>query len=209
MHTGIAEAIRCLLLVCSVSAQTIPGIPDDFREAWPALVHYWGEDGGWLSEVEDPAFFLDVEGPRSSELEWNAARRAFLAPADKGSSGPHARCRFPARFSLMKEALSWSDGEIQRIDCPEVEAHQRRLEAKSLSAVFVSHYLNNPASAFGHIMLYLDSDTDRSVELADYSVSFEADTEGMTPAEYIPARAARRARRWVSACTTSRARSKI
>ena len=185
-HTGLAEAIRCVLLLCSVSAQTPPGVPDDFREAWLALVHYWDDDGGWLSEVEDPSFFLDVEGPRSPELEWSADRRAFLAPADEGSSGQHARCRFPARFALMKEALSWSDGEIPRVDCPEVEAHQRRLRAKSLSAVFVSHYLNNPASAFGHIMLYLGSDTDRDAALADYSVSFEADTEGMTPAEYVP-----------------------
>lgn len=185
-HTGVAEAIRCALLLCGISAQALPGIPDDSREAWLALLHYWGDDGEWLSEVEDPSFFLDAEGPRNPEREWSADRRAFLAPADEGRSGQHAQCRFPARFALMKEALGWSDGDVPHVDCPEVAAHQRSLSAKSLSVVFVSHYLDNPASAFGHIMLYLGSDSERSAALADYTVSFEADIDGMSPGEYLP-----------------------
>lgn len=185
-HPGVAEAIRCVLLLYGMSAQALPGIPDDYREAWLALLHYWGDDGEWLSEVEDPSFFLDVEGPRNPEREWSAARRAFLLPAEEGRSGQHAQCRFPARFALMKEALGWSDGDVRHIDCPEVAAHQRSLSAKSLSVVFASHYLNNPASAFGHTMLYLGSDSERSAMLADYSVSFEADIDGMSPFGYLP-----------------------
>lgn len=186
VYTGVAEAIRCALLLCGISAQALPGIPDDSREAWLALLHYWGDDGEWLSEVEDSSFFLDVEGPRNPEREWSADRRAFLAPDDEGRSGQHAQCRFPARFALMKEALGWSDGDVRHVDCPEVAEHQRSLSAKSLSVVFVSHYLGNPASAFGHIMLYLGSDSERSAVLADYTVSFEAAIDGMSPAEYLP-----------------------
>lgn len=185
-RAGVAGAISCALLVCSVSAQAPPGIPDDSREAWLALLHYWSDDGEWLSEVEDPSFFLDVEGPRNPDREWGADRRAFLASADEGRSGQHGQCRFPARFALMKEALGWSDGDVRHVHCPEFETHQRNLSAKSLSVVFVSHYLDSPASAFGHTMLYLGSDSERSAVLADYSVSFEADTEGMTPGEYLP-----------------------
>lgn len=184
-HRGVAEAIRFVLLLYGTSAQALPGIPNDSREAWLALLHYWGDDGEWLSEVEDPSFFLDVEGPRNPEREWSAARRAFLAPADEGDSGQHAQCRFPARFALMKEALGWSGGDVRHVDCPEFAAHQRSLSAKSLSVVFVSHYLNNPASAFGHTMLYLGSDSKRSAMLADYSVSFEADIDGMSPFGFL------------------------
>lgn len=161
-------------------------MPDEARGAWLALLHYWSDDGAWLSEVEDASFFLHPDGPRHPELEWAADRRAFLAPAGDDRSELHAQCRFPARFALMKEALGWSDDDVPLIDCPEVEAHLRRLSAKSLSVVFVSPYLNNPASAFGHTMLYLGSSTERSTRLADYSVSFEADTEGMAPSTYLP-----------------------
>ncbi len=185
-HLGLAEAIRCALLLCGMSVQAPSGIPDNSRAAWLALLHYWAEDGAWLSEVEDPSFFLDVEGRRSPEREWNADRRAFLAAADLAGSGQHAQCRFPARFVLMREALGWSNGDVPHVDCPEFAAHQLGLRASSLWVVFASHYLDNPASAFGHTMLYLGSDSERSVMLADYSVSFEATIEGMSPLEYLP-----------------------
>ncbi len=185
-RTAAAGVISYALLVSGVSAQAPLGIPDDSREGWLALLHYWSDDGEWLSEVKDTSFFLDAEGPRNPGREWSTDRRAFLAPADAGPSGQHAQCRFPARFAFMKEALGWSDGDVRHVYCPEVETHQRNLSAKSLSVVFVSHYLDSPASAFGHTMLYLGSDSDRSAVLADYSVSFEADTEGMTPGEYLP-----------------------
>lgn len=184
-HFGAAEAIRCALLVCGILVQTPSGIPNDARAAWLALLHYRDQDGGWLSEVEDPSFFLDVEGRRNPEREWSANRRAFLV-ADSGGSGQHAQCRFPGRFALMREALGWTDGDVPHVDCPEFGAHQRNLRAVSLSVVFASHYLDNPASAFGHTMLYLGSNSDRSVMLADYSVSFEATIEGMSPLEYLP-----------------------
>jgi hypothetical protein len=86
----------------------------------------------------------------------------------------------------MRQALGWSDGDFPRVRCPDLEQFQHRLSATSLSVVFVSHYLNNPSSAFGHTMLYLGSDSERNAMLADYSVSFEADTEGMTPGQYLP-----------------------
>lgn len=186
VRTGIAGAIGWTLLVGGISAQVQPIIPSDSREAWLALLHYKGSDGEWLSEVEDPSFFLDVEGPRNPEREWDANRRALLAAVEEGRPQQHAQCRFPARFQLMKEAFGWSEGDVHHVDCPDLAAHQRTLSAKSLSVVFVSHFLNNPASAFGHTMLYLGSDSERSVLLADYSVSFEADTEGLSPLGYIP-----------------------
>lgn len=193
-HTDVLNAIRYALLwfclsvqaPCSMSAQALPGIPDHSRGAWMALLHYWGDEGKWLSEVKDTSFFLDVEGPRNPESEWGANIRAFLAPVVEGRSEQHAQCRFPARFALMKEALGWSDGDVRQVDCPEVAAHQRKLRAKSLSVVFATHYLNNPASTFGHTMLYLGSDSNAAVMLADYSVSFEAEIGGMSPLAYLP-----------------------
>lgn len=185
-HRGVATAMACALLLCGASAQALAHIPEGSHVAWHALLHYQGADGRWLSDIEDLSFFLDVEGRHNPEREWDAARRAFLAPADQERLEEHAQCRFPARFALMKDALGWSDRDIQHVGCPEVAAHKHLIGATSLSVVFISHYLSNPASAFGHTMLYLGSGSDRSAVLADYSVSFEADTDGLAPIQYLP-----------------------
>lgn len=180
-----AGSLTRALFLCSMSFPCQPGIPEASRDAWLALLHYSHDGAAWVSDVKDQAFFLDVGGPHSPEREWRAARLAFLAPAGEPTSR-HAQCRFPARFALMKDALGWSRENVPHIDCPEFAAHERKLNASSLSVVFVSHFLNNPASAFGHTMLYLGTGSNQSATLADYSVSFEANTDGLSPATYIP-----------------------
>lgn len=185
-QTAVAGAIKCILLLGSISVQAQSDIPHDVRGAWLSLLHYRSNGGKWISEVQDSSFFLDAEGSRDPEREWTADRRAFLLSAEKGQSAIHAQCRFPARFALMKNALGWLEGDAPNVDCPEFKAHQRNLSAKSLSVVFVSGYLNNPASAFGHTMLYLGGNTELGAMLADYAVTFEADTDGMSPAKYLP-----------------------
>jgi hypothetical protein len=182
---GVTEAMRCVWLLCGLAAHA-PQIPADTRAAWLALLHYGGSEGAWVSEVTDPAFFLDAEGPRNPEREWRAALGAFLLPVEAGHGGQHAQCRFPARFALMRQALGWSDADVPRVDCPEYAAHERSLSARSVAVVFASYYLDNPASAFGHAMLYLGSGSERSAALADYAVTFEADVEGMSPLSYLP-----------------------
>lgn len=172
-----------LLIFCS-SVEGQSGIPDSSKGAWLALLHYWPEGKGWKSEVSDPTFFLDASGAVSPEGEWSTDSAAFLR-ATTLDYQPHAQCRFPARFSLMKRALGWTDHNVPSVTCQDVKSFSERLKTKSLSVVFVSYFLNNPASAFGHTMLYFGSATDRT-ELQDYSVSFEANTNGVPAIKYIP-----------------------
>jgi hypothetical protein len=179
---GVASVL--VILLSGGPAAASNGIPDEVRDAWLALLHYRGTEGRWRSEVREPSFFLDAAGSTQPEREWEASRRAFTTPDP--ASAEHARCRFPARFTLMKHALGWSEQDLPAIDCPTLDAYLREVRAESLSAVFVSHYLNNPASAFGHTMLYLGRASDERAVLANHSVSFEADVEGMTPMGYIP-----------------------
>jgi len=183
---SVAKALKCAALACNIAVQAVPQIPESAKDTWLSLLHYQPRDASWVSEVEDQGFFLDSLGRRDPVREWNADYRAFLLPANDEVSERHAQCRFPARFALMKKALHWSDRDVQPVICLGVAAHQRRLNAKTLSVVFVTGYLRNPASAFGHAMLYIGSDSKRSEELGDFSVSFEAETEGMSPAKYLP-----------------------
>ena len=186
VRPSVAAAFVYVLLVCCLATQAHAAIPVQSRGAWLALLHYWGGERRWRSEVEDRAFFLDVDGASDPDGEWEADRRAFLASVDEEHFDRHARCRFPARFVLMKASLGWKDDELPHIDCREFAAHEQRLHATSLSVIFVSYNIENPASAFGHTMLYLGSGTERGAVLADYSVSFETNTQGMSPAQYLP-----------------------
>ena len=194
MLVGGANTIRCGLLLCGLAGPSAPQLgpsppqlPDEAREAWLALLHYNHAGNGWMSEVGDPSFFVDPAGERDPEAEWHSDRLAFLAPAGRvNSPGEHAQCRFPARFELMKQALAWSDADVPQVECAELATHRRSVDAEQLSVVFVSYSLTNPASAFGHTMLYLGSGSGRTAVLGDYSVSFEANTSGLSPWAYIP-----------------------
>jgi hypothetical protein len=136
--------------------------------------------------VQTPAFFLAEDGAIDPEREWDAQREAFLHPDSHSTAAQPAQCRFPARFAFMKDQLGWTDLDVPTLPCPEFEAFRSKLDARSLSVVFASHYLANPASAFGHTMLYLGSAATIESRLADYSVGFEADTKGLSPLGYIP-----------------------
>lgn len=107
-------------------------------------------------------------------------------PALVTATSHHAQCRFPARFAFARRALGWSEAQVPLVRCPDVDDFRARTAARSLAVVFASHYLANPASAFGHTMLYLGSTAPLDARLVDSSVGFEADTRGMTPLSYIP-----------------------
>lgn len=174
------------ILLCGLSGQPQLQVPDEARERWLALLHYEVSGNGWLSKIEDPSFFIDSKGRRDPESEWFSNRSAFLAPEREQPPGQHAQCRFPARFALMKQALAWEDADVPPVECADLATHLRKVDAVSMSVLFASYFLENPSSAFGHTMLYLGSGAGRSAVLGDYSISFEANTSGLSPWAYVP-----------------------
>lgn len=162
------------------------------RDGWMALLHYRHLGGAaWRSEIASPGFFLDEEGRDEPEREWRAARRAFLQPmgADDERRGGHARCLFPARFAFMKAALGWREEALAPVECADLDAFEEKLGARSLAIVFASYFLSNPASTFGHAMIYVGSAPQiapGAIRLTDTSIGFEADTKGLGPVGYIP-----------------------
>lgn len=177
------QQIRCILAGCSLATVGQTGSPEGFREAWLALLHYQESRGEWLSDIDHGSFFLDPAGRMNPQAEWAADSAAFLRPAGSDSSNGHARCRFPARFSLMKRAFAWEDEQLPRVECPDLTAYERTLSGKSVSVVFASYYLENPASAFGHVMLSFADSPNTALE--GYSASFEANTTGLSTLSYV------------------------
>lgn len=166
-----------LLFVCPVVSSTDLHELSQHR-AWKALLHY--EYKGFpetpVSAVKDPTFFLSESGPVNPEAELRATIEALRQPPIK--PGDHALCRFPARAYWISRmtGVAWHDS----VDCPEWVHWWDKHSNSSIGLVYVSGYLGNPASYFGHLLIHLDPSgkppSQRDVgRLLDTSLNFGAD----------------------------------
>src|SRR5438067_3666752 len=143
---------------------------------------------GWESEADGPGLFLSPQGKRDPAAELEATLNGFFAEGDGAPVGPklgdpsleHPQCRFPARFAWLAATLRIDLARLPPRSCPRFEAFWRRVSARSATLVFSSYYLNNPASAFGHIFLRLGKEELASggerLDLIDQAVDFAAVT---------------------------------
>lgn len=150
------------------------------QKAWLRLGHYRPTvSGGHQSEADGASFFLAPHGKDDPAAELDATLAAFLAPPAEGQK--HARCRFPARFTYLTAALSLDVARLPPVACPEYADFLARMAPRSVTLVFSSYYVNNPASAFGHTFLRFNKEPGRRGErheLLDYGVDYSgvADT---------------------------------
>jgi hypothetical protein len=166
------------------------------QKQWLRLGHYReGKFGGSLnSEGDDPRFFLAPDGPRDARAELHATIRGFFLPVmpepKVGESGPsqHPICRFPARFIWLTSELAIDPARLPPQQCPRFFEMVQTIDPQSVSVVFASYFLNNPASAFGHTFLRFTKARTMAVgerrELLDYSVDFAANVDTGNPVIY-------------------------
>ncbi len=116
-------------------------------------------------------FYISPEGRINPEAELNATIKAFQENPDKYI------CEFPARYKWLKEKLAEKilDFDIKQ-KCTELNVFKEQLNAKSVSLIFSSYYLNSPASAFGHTLMKfnLHDSSEQSNELLDRAINFSA-----------------------------------
>jgi len=142
--------------------------------AWLALGHYRRTlFGDWVSDADDPAFFLAETGQRDPEAELSATLLAYFAPGD---GDHHSRCRFPARYHWLKSRLDFGGSTSSGRDCKAFSEWAEMLKAHSVSLVFPASYLNSPSSMFGHTFLRLDRENqDEDARLLAYTINYAAD----------------------------------
>ena len=147
----------------------------DQRE-WQLLLHYRkGLFGGYESEQDDPGFFLSPNGKTNPAAELNATLAKFFSDELVGSTRQPAQCAFIARYHWLKEQLNFDPTRLPPLTCERFHRWYEDFDAQSVSLIFPSAFLNNPASMFGHTLFRVDQkgQTEQTRILA-YTVNYAA-----------------------------------
>jgi hypothetical protein len=148
------------------------------QRTWLRLGHYRKGLFGWESEVDGNTFFNAIDGKVDPRAELDATLRAFFVSQARDPLIQHPMCRFPARFMWLARELSIDLAQLPRVQCPRYLEFVTKLNPRSITLIFSSYYLNNPASAFGHTFLRVNKATRKEEgegrELLDYGVDYAA-----------------------------------
>jgi hypothetical protein len=200
--------LLALALAAAISTPDPTYLPDLLARAraanlsadpqWLRLGHWRSGLTGVESEADGSAFFLSPRGKTDPAAELDATLAAFFAPPGAEPDRPlgepqraeamHPQCRFPARLSFVAARLGLDPARLPLQRCPRFEEFWRRVQARSVTLIFSSYYLNNPASSFGHTFLRLDKEDsgareDRH-ELLDQGVDYSAAADTKNPVVY-------------------------
>lgn len=138
---------------------------------WRALLHF--PKGAEHSEIVDIGFFLAPDGARNPYAELRATVQQLNAAVSEDANS-HAQCRFIARFHWLKRHLPNEFTNAPVVSCPLFSSWTDQQQISSVSAVFASGYLGNPASFYGHILLKLNSSNQNKNILQQQSLNFGA-----------------------------------
>ncbi|MGC6510389.1 MAG: DUF4105 domain-containing protein [Myxococcota bacterium] len=165
-------------------------MPSDVEDAsqsvvWQRLLHYKGAGTQTAASsriINKEEFFLSPEGHHNAALELEATINALRQPIVKGQENEHAWCKYPARALWIADYFS-PTLLVPQPHCSEYINFQEQNEVNSvldpsIEVIFVSGYLGNPASFFGHILLQpkasQPSTSKQSGELLDNLTNFGA-----------------------------------
>ena len=149
----LQDILLFLVFVCpAVSATGLSELAQ--HQSWKALLHH--ETTGFpeklVSAVIDPTFFLSDTGHVDPQAELRATIDALRQPIVKPEE--HALCLFPARAYWITRMTGESWHNID--DCPEWMEWWDKHSNSTIGLIYVSGYLGNPASYFGHLLIHLD-----------------------------------------------------
>lgn len=144
---------------------------------WHLLLHYRKDlFGGHTSEQDDLGFFMSPDGKTDPQAELDATLKQFFSDELVGRSKQPAQCAFIARYTWLKQRLAFDETRLPPMACERFDRWYADFEAQSITLIFPSAFLNNPASMFGHTLLRVDQrgQTD-STRILAYTINYAAD----------------------------------
>ena len=132
--------------------------------------------GGYTSEVDDPGFFLSPNGKSDPAEELQATLTHFFSATLVGRSQQPAQCAFVARYHWLKEKLNFQESQLIPQTCERFNSWMEELNPASISFIFPSAYMDNPASMFGHSFLRVDQkDQTPETNILAYTINYAAE----------------------------------
>lgn len=113
---------------------------------WLKLLHYHKTLNGYEGLIRSSSFYISPEGRYNPEAELRANVEAFQNGTEK--------CRFPARFNLLKDK-GLIGGNLS--SCDEYQSFLKDVQPAGVTFLFTDAYMNNPASMFGHTLVRIDT----------------------------------------------------
>lgn len=144
---------------------------------WKLLLHYRQNlFGGWTSEIDAPGFFLSKKGKTHPEAELHATLTHFFSTKLVGRSKQVAQCAFIARFQWLQHHLHFDETRMPFQKCERFEHWLKELNPASITLIFPSAFMDNPASMFGHTFLRIDQkgQTDQT-KILGYTINYAAE----------------------------------
>ncbi|MBG57931.1 MAG: hypothetical protein CMK46_06540 [Porticoccus sp.] len=142
-------------------------------DVWLKLLHYEVGFGSFSqqpkSAIHDDSFFISENGKTNPSDELDETLRSFFLKESKLNK-PHTQCQFPARLLWLRKKLNINDHDIPQVNCPDFYEWTFNNSVESISVVYASGYLENPATFYGHILLKLNSGKKR--KLLDQSINY-------------------------------------
>jgi len=132
---------------------------------WLKLLHYKNNDEKQGSYVISDSFFLSPLGKTNALEELQATIKAFYLPEKViGAANQHAQCLFPARLKFIQQQLNFSQlAKFPKVKCPTYKKWRESANINSISVIFASGYLSNPASMYGHLLLKLNNNKNNNL----------------------------------------------
>lgn len=179
MIPALSSLLLSLLFTTAIFAQDGS---DFFSPEWKNLLHYEKGLTGISSDIDDPAFFVALDGKHNPKhelaenvLKINAKNKEFI-------------CRFPARFKYLNRTQNLNVDETILKDCEKYQQYLADHYPKTVHLVFSSYYLESPASAFGHTFLRFSKNdslsSDKRSELLDVGINYGASNTSSNPLIY-------------------------
>jgi len=194
VHCLWSVSALCLCVLFSqpgFAAEASPSSPQEYLESllkrskeiqladqrtWQLLLHYRPNrfGPGVTSEVDGNEFFLATSGKTDSEAELAATLTTFFSNQEIGEAQLLPQCAFPARYHWLKAQLHFDPALMHVQQCDSIDSWRERFNAGSVSLIFASYYLNNPASMFGHTLLRFNSAEDAQPGLLNFTINYAA-----------------------------------
>jgi len=166
----------CILFICkstyaahSISEADIERISKS--DTWLKLLVYDGEE----SFITSREFFFATDGNKNPTSELIATLNAFSNSNTLQDIDDHPQCKFPGRYAWLKTQINLQSMSIEEQICPSFNSFSKDQHIDSVSLIFATGFLGNPASYYGHLLVKLNTTDSKINDLQNTAINFGAD----------------------------------